>query len=87
MGCCGKGKASGPPKAPRPVVARPKPLDKPTEAFALVGNVHGELVLPSGRTFKNVRPGIVIRVKREDLEDPRIVEHTRQSANAYRAFR
>lgn len=90
MGCCGQNKASGPPKSPetpRPVMARPKPLKKSEEAFALVGNVTGELVLPSGRTYRNVRPGVLIRVKREDLADPRIVEHGPQAAQAYKAFR
>lgn len=66
---------------------RPKPLNKSEEAFALVVNVTGELVLPSGRIYRNVRPGVVIRVKREDLADPRIVEHGAQTLAAYRAFR
>jgi hypothetical protein len=88
MGCCGQNRAtSGPPKTPRKSLAAPKPLEKSSEAFALVGNVYGELVLPSGAVHKNLRPGVVIRVKREDLADPRIVEHGQKSSATYRAFR
>lgn len=90
MGCCGESRAPfGDPNAkPRSVAqSPPRPKMESTDTYAIVGNVHGELELPSGAKYRNVRPGVVIRVKKTDLSDPRIVEHGQKSSETYRAFR